>query len=174
MGAAWAATVAHSLKAYTDITSDTTLAAFGGAGPFIAFRKIAEATGVSQIVIPGLAAVFSAFGIGFSDVAHEYETRLPAANNVALKAALEELAERARRGMFAEGFDLADCTIGKHLQVDGSLIDLLDDKLPSDLSKDARLTLVLKATKTIAHAQMRGRFGGHRKAALSPTRRAEH
>ena len=166
MGAAWAATVAHSLKAYTDITSDTTLAAFGGAGPFIAC-KIAEATGVSQIVIPGLAAVFSAFGIGFSDVAHEYEARLPAADNVALKAALEELAERARRGMFAEGFDLADCTIGKHLQVDEEQIDLVDDKLPSDLSKDARLTLVLKATKTIAHAQMRGRFGGHRKAALA-------
>lgn len=166
MGAAWAATVAHSLKAYTDITSDTTLAAFGGAGPFIAC-KIAEATGVSQIAIPGLAAVFSAFGIGFSDVAHEYEARLPAANNVALKAALEELAERARRGMFAEGFDLADCTIGKHLQVDEERIDLVDDKLPSDLSKDARLTLVLKATKTIAHAQMRGRFGGQRKAPLA-------
>ena len=69
--------------------------------------------------------------------------------------------------MFAEGFDLADCTIGKHLQVDEERIDLVDDKLPSDLSKDARLTLVLKATKTIAHAQMRGRFGGQRKAPLA-------
>jgi len=166
MEAAWAATVARSLKAYTDITPNTTLAAFGGAGPFIAC-KVAETTGVSQAVIPGLAAVFSAFGIGFSDVAHEYEARLAAANNVALKAALQQLTERATRGMFAEGFDLADCRVDKHLEVDDARIDLLDDGLPPNLSEDARLTLVLKAAKPIAHAQMRGKFGGDRKAALA-------
>jgi len=165
MEAAWAATVARSLKAYTDITSDTTLAAFGGAGPFIAC-KVAEATGVSQIVIPGLAAVFSAFGIGFSDVAHEYEAGLATADDVALKAALEQLTERAKRGIFAEGFDLADCLIDKHLQVGEARIELLDDRLPPNLSKDARVTLVLKATKPIAHAQLRGKYGGERKPAL--------
>ncbi len=163
---AWAATVARSLKAYTDITSKTALAAFGGAGPFVAC-KVAEATGVSQVVIPGLAAVFSAFGIAFSDVAHEYEARLAAPNDAALRATLEQLTERATRGMFAEGFDLADCRIDKHLQVDEARVDLLDDALPPNLSKDARLTLVLKATKTIAHAQMHGKFGGECKAALA-------
>ena len=166
MEAAWAATVARSLKAYTDITSNTTLAAFGGAGPFVAC-KIAEAAGVSHVVIPGLAAVFSAFGIGFSDVAHEYEARLAAPNDAVLKATLEHLTERAKRGMFAEGFDVVDCRIDKHLQVDEARVDLLDGTLPPNLSKDARLTLVLKATMTIAHAQMHGKFGGQRKAALA-------
>ena len=69
--------------------------------------------------------------------------------------------------MFAEGFDLANCRIDKHLQVDEARMDLLDGELPPNLSKDARLTLVLKAAKTIAHAQMHGKFGGNRKAALT-------
>ena len=166
MEAAWAATVAAALKAYTGIAADTTLAAFGGAGPFIAC-KVAEASGVSRVVIPGLAAVFSAFGIGFSDVAQEYEARLSAPDDAALKAALEQLTQRAARGMFAEGFDLADCRIDKHLFVDDARVDLVNDTLPRDLSKDARVTLVLEATKSIAHAQMHGTFGGERKAAIA-------
>jgi len=166
MEAAWAAAVARSLKAYTDITSDTTLVAFGGAGPFVAC-KVAEVTGVSQVVIPGLAAVFSAFGIAFSDVAHEYEARLTAPNDAALKVAIGQLTGRATRGMFAEGFDLADCRVEKHLQVDETRVDLLDGALPPDLSKDARLTLVLKATKTTAHAQMRGKFGAESRVAIA-------
>jgi len=166
MEAAWAATVARSLKAYTDITSNTTLAAFGGAGPFVAC-KVAEVTGVSQVVIPGLAAVFSAFGIAFSDVAHEYEARLAAPNDAALKVAIGQLTERATRGMFAEGFDLADCRVEKHLQVDEARVDLLDGSLPPDLSKDARLTVVLKATKATAHAQMHGQFGAESKVAIA-------
>ncbi|MGV2480333.1 UNVERIFIED_CONTAM: hydantoinase/oxoprolinase family protein, partial [Salmonella enterica subsp. enterica serovar Weltevreden] len=58
MEKAWAQKVADSLKAYTTITSDTTLAAFGGGGPFIAC-KVAEAAGISQVVIPGLALASS-------------------------------------------------------------------------------------------------------------------
>jgi len=166
MEAAWAATVAHSLKAYADITSNTTLAAFGGAGPFVAC-KVAEVTGVSQVVIPGLAAVFSAFGIAFSDVAHEYEARLAGPNDAALKVAIGQLTERATRGMFAEGFDLADCLVEKHLQVDDERVDLLDGSLPPNLPKDARLNLVLKATKTTAHAQMHGQFGAESKVAVA-------
>ncbi len=86
MEAAWVAKVADSLKAYTHIHADTTLAAFGGAGPFVAC-KVAEAAGVSRVIIPGLAAVFSAFGIGFSDIGHTYEHALAAADDAALGAA---------------------------------------------------------------------------------------
>src|SRR5262249_2277638 len=44
-----------------------TLAAFGGAGPMSA-GGAARLAGVKRVLIPRLAAVFSAFGISFSDI----------------------------------------------------------------------------------------------------------
>lgn len=166
MEAAWVQKVADALKAYTAITPDTTLAAFGGGGPFIVC-KVAEAAGISQVVIPSLAAVFSAFGIGFSDIAHEYEALLDRADDAALQQALAQLTERARRGMFAEGFELQDCRIETRLQVDEQLLPLAGDTLPAGLPKGARVTLVLRATKSIARAQLSGKFGQQRKAAVA-------
>lgn len=171
MEKAWAQKVADSLKAYTTITPDTTLAAFGGGGPFIAC-KVAEAAGISQVVIPGLAAVFSAFGIGFSDIAHEYEAQLESVDAAGLKAALALLTERARRGMFAEGFELADCRIDTWLQVGEELQPLDGDALPAKLPKGARPTLVLKATRVIARASLDGRFGGSRQPATAAGKRS--
>lgn len=166
MEQAWVQKIAESLKAYTDITPDTVLAAFGGGGPFLAC-KVAEAIGVSKVIVPGLAAVFSAFGIGFSDIAHEYESPLPSNDAAGLKAARELLLERARRGMFAEGFELDDCRIDTWLQVGEELVPLDGDALPSKLPKQARLTLLLKATRVIARASLDGRFGVARKAATA-------
>lgn len=171
MEKAWAQKVADSLKAYTRITPDTTLAAFGGGGPFIAC-KVAEAAGISQVVIPGLAAVFSAFGIGFSDIAHEYEAQLESVDAAGLKAALALLTERARRGMFAEGFELADCRIETWLQVGETLQPLEGDALPAKLPKGAKPTLVLKATRVIARASLDGSFGGSRQAATAAGKRS--
>src|SRR3546814_3579049 len=74
MEAAWVAKVADALTKFANISSDTTLAAFGGGGPFVVC-KVAEAAGISRVLIPGLAAVFSAFGLGFSDIAHQYDAR---------------------------------------------------------------------------------------------------
>jgi len=165
MQQAWAQKVADSLKDYTKITPDTTLAAFGGAGPFIAC-KVAEAAGISQIIIPGLAAVFSAFGIGFSDIAHEYEAPLPSSDAAGLKATRELLLERARRGMFAEGFELADCRIETWLQAGEELVALDGDKLPA-LPKGAQVAMVLRATRVIARASLSGRFGAQGKAAVA-------
>ena len=170
MEKAWAQKVADSLKAYTTITPDTTLAAFGGGGPFIAC-KVAEAAGISQVVIPGLAAVFSAFGIAFSDIAHEYEAQLASVDDAGLKTALALLTERARRGMFAEGFELADCRIDTWLQVGEELHPLQGEVLPAKLPKDARPTLVLKATRVIARASLDGRFGGSRQPAKAAGKR---
>jgi N-methylhydantoinase A/oxoprolinase/acetone carboxylase beta subunit len=76
MESAWVAKIAEGLRGYAEIAPDMVLAAFGGGGPFVAC-KIAEAIGVRRVIIPGLAAVFSAFGIGFSDIGHSYETLLP-------------------------------------------------------------------------------------------------
>lgn len=170
MEQAWVAKVAASLKGYTDITADTTLAAFGGGGPFIAC-KVAEATGISQVIIPGLAAVFSAFGIGFSDIAHEYEAPLAKADTASLKAARELLLERAGRGMFAEGFELADCQIETSLLAGEEVLALDGDQLPK-LPAGARLTLVLKATRVISRASLSGSFGGKRKAATAASKRS--
>ncbi len=164
MERAWVQKIADSLKAFTGITPDTTLAAFGGAGPF-AVCKIAEAIGVKQAVIPGLAAVFSAFGVGFSDIAHHHEVRLASAENGALKAAREKLIGQARRGMFAEGFDFDDCRLEWELQVDENVLPLTGDSLPENLPEGARVTLVLKTAKPIARAQLAGTFGKQRAAA---------
>jgi len=48
------------------------LLVFGGAGP-IGACEVAHRAGIRKVVVPQLAAVFSAFGISFSDIAHEYE-----------------------------------------------------------------------------------------------------
>ncbi|MES2681991.1 MAG: hydantoinase/oxoprolinase family protein [Pseudomonadota bacterium] len=170
METSWVQKVADSLKAFTTLTPDTTLAAFGGGGPMV-ICKVAEAAGISKVVIPGLAAVFSAFGLGFSDIAHEYEATLASADAAALSAASVLLMERAQRGMFAEGFALADCKIEKSLQVDDAFIALQGDGLPTNLPKGARLTLVLKATKPIPRATLHGEFGTAKAAAQSSTTR---
>ena len=56
------------------------------------------------MIIPRTAAVFSAFGIGFSDICQHYEAPLSAVDDVVTVA--EQLRQRARRDMFAEGVDL--------------------------------------------------------------------
>lgn len=170
MEAAWVQKVAEALKAFTAITPETTLAAFGGGGPMV-ICKVAEAVGISQVVIPGLAAVFSAFGLGFSDIAHEYEATLPSADTAALKVATAQLMERAQRGMFAEGFALGDCQVEKQLQVGDEFVALQGDALPANLPKGARLALMVKATKPIPRATLQGRFGVAKTAARSAATR---
>ncbi|MFT4020434.1 MAG: hydantoinase/oxoprolinase family protein, partial [Acinetobacter sp.] len=169
MEQAWVEKVASALRDFTEITPATTLAAFGGGGPFIACR-IAEAAGIKQVIIPGLAAVFSAFGIAFSDIAHEYEATLAANNNDALKQAIEILHERAVRGMFAEGFELKDCRIELSLQIDDQLVLLEGESLPENLP-NTPITVVLKAIKTIARAELSGSFGQSRPQATAQGQR---
>ena len=162
MEAAWVDKVAAALKHYTAITPDTTLAAFGGGGPLVAC-KVAEAAGISRVVIPGLAAVFSAFGIGFSDIGHEYQQPLAGSDEAALNTAREQLRERARRGMQAEGADIEQCHCDYLLHVSHGdseqAVPLNGGGLPAGLSTEAHLSLSLDVTKPIAHAALSGRFG---------------
>ena len=167
---AWVAKIAASLKEYTTITPDTTLAAFGGAGPFVVC-KVAEAIGVKRIIIPGLAAVFSAFGIAFSDIAHRFEVPLASNDAAGLKACREQLRERAQRAMFAEGADLEQCRIEETLQIVDSKgersIAISDGKLPVEMPAQGRVTMALQALKPISHAKLSGSFGKAGKAAVS-------
>jgi N-methylhydantoinase A/oxoprolinase/acetone carboxylase beta subunit len=153
MEAAWARKVADSVRGAVGIKPDTILVAFGGAGPLVVC-KVAEAVGVSRVVIPGLAAVFSAFGLGFSDIAHEFEAPLEDASEATRAAARAQLLERARRAMFAEGFNLEECEI--------------ETRLPGGSPP----RLVLSATKAIPRARLAGSFGDkHPPARSKATRR---
>lgn len=156
MEQAWVKKIAESLKHYTEISPKTTLAAFGGAGP-LAVCKVAEAAGVDRVIIPGLAAVFSAFGIGFSDIAHHYEATLKANSDDALKASLDELLGRARRDMFAEGFELSECQTETQLLrtrngVEAAL-PLKGAALPADIKAGDGLAVALRVIKPIVHAK---------------------
>ncbi|MBI4695147.1 MAG: hydantoinase/oxoprolinase family protein [Gammaproteobacteria bacterium] len=119
-----------------------TLVAFGGGGPMIA-AGIAGAIGMPRVIVPRFAAVFSAFGIGFSHLAHEYQVPAADAAGAALAAVKAELEVRARRDMYGEGVDPASCRYDYSLwrAVDGKVQEspLVDGKVPADAN--ARLTL---------------------------------
>lgn len=105
--AAWVAAVATQLRPH--LKPDTVLGAFGGAGPFSACA-IADAVGVKKILVPGMAAVFSASGIGQSDIGHRYHLVVdPRWDAPTFRQACERLLARAERDMRAEGFALSDC-----------------------------------------------------------------
>ncbi|WP_018990696.1 hydantoinase/oxoprolinase family protein [Aromatoleum toluclasticum] len=168
---AWCHKVAGSLIEYTPIDADTTLAAFGGAGPFLV-TDVAEAAGIGRAIIPGLAAVFSAFGIGFSDIAQSYQSRLPSLSREAADEAVEELAHRARRDMFAEGFDFDDCVL------EWSIFRVRDDDeaslpwspgtaLPGDLRESDHASVALRIVKPINHAEFAPLAGDARIPAVS-------
>jgi len=157
---AWVSKIAESLSRFTSVTAETTLAAFGGAGP-LAVCRVAEAAGIDRVLIPGLAAVFSAYGLGFSDIGHRYEARLDEASGAALESTMASLLNKAERDMFAEGFDLADCQAVGALQIrfEGREETLaLDGIALETLPQDASLSVVLTVVKAIPHPRLLGAF----------------
>jgi N-methylhydantoinase A/oxoprolinase/acetone carboxylase beta subunit len=108
MEAAYFATMAESFAHLVHDPERTTIAAFGGAGPMSACGA-ARLTGVRRVLVPRLAAVFSAFGIGFSDIARRYEAALT--EPAVVKTTYDALLMRAERDMFQEGYDLNSATM---------------------------------------------------------------
>ena len=102
--------VAQALAAEPTLGSETVIAAFGGAGP-MTICGAARRAGVRQVLVPRTAAVFSAFGIGFSDVSQHYEQPLQRTDAEAVTDAIATLRERAERDMFAEGVELESCEL---------------------------------------------------------------
>ena len=175
MEEAWIGKVARSIKAYDGLTGDTVLAAFGGAGPF-AVCRIADQVGIDRIFIPGLAPVFSAFGLAFSDIAHEYAAPLRGRQVSDVRECRDALIERARRGMFAEGATLEECSIEEALTLTDAagerVIAFSGDVLPSALPADARVSLALTVVKPIAKPSLSNQFGPQTgKALAAGTRR---
>jgi N-methylhydantoinase A/oxoprolinase/acetone carboxylase beta subunit len=105
---AYAGAIAAALADSTTITGDTVLAAFGGAGPMTVCGA-ARRAGARHVLIPSMAAVFSAFGIGFSDLGQRYEQPLTAADPAAIKRVADHLLALGARDMFAEGMDASAC-----------------------------------------------------------------
>lgn len=95
--------VAVELHRFTTVSKDTTLLAFGGAGPLNACG-VAEKAGIDTVAVPKMAAVFSAYGIGECDISQHYSTTVHGANVAKLEEALTGLKTKASRDMYAEGF----------------------------------------------------------------------
>jgi len=158
MEAAYFAALAGAFAPAVTDPAETTIAAFGGAGPMSACGA-ARLAGVGSVLVPKLAAVFSAFGISFSDIGQTYEVGLPAPTREAASAAHDTLLDRAERDMFQEGFELASCDLAWSLvieQADGTLVSETPYKhgdLPdSAAGRSASLRLV--ATVTLPHASL--------------------
>lgn len=139
------------------VTEQTTLLAFGGAGPMSATGAAAMA-GVGQVLIPRTAAVFSAFGISFSDIGKTYEVLIEEPSTDAARATHDALLARARRDMFQEGYELADCRTSWQL-----LVENLDDAGISQLPytpgdevdyPGAAVTLQLSAAAALPHPDL--------------------
>jgi N-methylhydantoinase A/oxoprolinase/acetone carboxylase beta subunit len=108
------------------VRDDTTLAAFGGAGPMSACGA-ARLAGARRVLIPRMAAVFSAFGISFSDIGKSYEVGVPEPTAEAATATYDDMVVRAERDMFQEGYELADCSTSWLITVetgDGRPVDV--------------------------------------------------
>jgi N-methylhydantoinase A len=145
MESAWVEKVVASVRSTVKLQADSVLVAFGGAGPLLATR-IAAAASVERVLIPGLAAVFSAFGVGFSDISHEFEQMVDPRDASAIDAARGLLRASAAKAMYAEGIDLTDCHT--------------EEKLLNQTKSQA--TLVLRASKSVPRARLTGVFGERR------------
>ena len=137
------------------IRDDTTLAAFGGAGPMSACGAAAKA-GVKRVLIPRMAAVFSAFGISFSDIGKTYEATLSATDDASLQQSHDDLLHRAERDMFQEGYTLDECetkwTVEEH-DDDGEVLTSRDYQLGDKLdTTSGNLMLCLDVKKVLPHA----------------------
>jgi N-methylhydantoinase A len=136
------------------VKPDTTLAAFGGAGPMSACGA-ARLAGVPRVLIPRMAAVFSAFGISFSDIGKSYEVGIPTATTDAAASIYDDMLVRAERDMFQEGYDLTDCTTLWSLSIetlDGEQVEARPytraDQVPND---GHRLALRLDVAAPLPH-----------------------
>lgn len=89
------------------ITEDCDMLAFGGGGPMNA-SGVAEAAGFKRLIIPAYASVFSAYGIGFSDLSHHYSVPIEEVASRGEDVVIAEMRQRASRDMYGEGIEEGD------------------------------------------------------------------
>ena len=90
---------------------DFTILAFGGAGPLHA-AALADELGVTSVLVPPAAGVFSAWGMLHAPVRHDVSEPLPSLvadlDDDAVRAAHQRLLDRARDLVAADGLDPDD------------------------------------------------------------------
>ena len=153
---AYFARMADAYREFVD--EDTTLAAFGGAGPMSACGS-ARIAGVRSVIVPKLAAVFSAFGIGFSNIGRSYEASLSERSVEAVEAQRLVLGERAERDMFQEGFPIEECSLTWSIEIEdegGEHVALLsyDPAAIPEPEPGQSLLLRLDVTATLPQAAL--------------------
>ena len=151
-----AGTFAH----FVEDPETTTLAAFGGGGPMSACSA-ARIASVRHVLVPKLAAVFSAFGISFSDIAQTYETNITGMDSNAVDEAKKAMGSKASRDMFQEGHELDDCLLDWRLvteSADGLSCQstVYSDGLIPSLTEGQNIILSLKATFALPHPVIEG------------------
>jgi len=153
--------------------ANTALLAFGGGGPIIV-TGIAKAVGLKRVIVPHLAAVFSAFGIGFSHLAHEHQVSLGSGNAGDIAALKSSLNTRARRDMSGEGVDANACQYGYSLwSAAGDSVReeaVSGDRVSLEGRVDPRLTLkaVFELPVTRLHADAGRTTGAPESAGTAP------
>ena len=169
--------VAVELHRFTKISKETTLLAFGGAGPLNACG-IAEKAGIDTVAVPKMAAVFSAYGIGECDVSQHYSLSLHDGNDGMLKDGIAALKVKAARDMFAEGFAAGTYDIRTRVvaTLDGKEvaqeIDAQAPVLPEAFKKVDLVELELSAVKSLrTESQQHARFDVAGKAAVAVDKR---
>ncbi|WP_269620707.1 hydantoinase/oxoprolinase family protein [Zhongshania sp. BJYM1] len=154
---AWAGKIADGIRDYTDITDDTVLMAFGGGGP-MGVAAVAKSAGIATVLIPRLSAVFSAHGIGFSDIAHLASEAIPRSDNDAVSEVFERLRDRVLRDMSTEGYSAAQCDLEVWYEQESERHDVslsADGKLPADANiARADILLSVRAVHRISHAKL--------------------
>lgn len=139
--------VAALLQGASVAAEDTTLLAFGGGGPVIA-TQIAAAAGIGSVVVPQLAAVFSAFGIGFSGIAHDYVHRL--GDNPEANARIrDDMLTRARRDLFGERVDPKQAQYAFALRDDSGPLLVEQSVAAQEVPAHTGSTIRLRATSPL-------------------------
>jgi N-methylhydantoinase A/oxoprolinase/acetone carboxylase beta subunit len=149
--------IAEAMRPEVEAHPDMVLLAFGGAGP-ISGCGVADRLGLKRVLVPRLSAVFSAFGIGFSDIADSFVEVLNGTDAAAIQTAADELLKQARRGMKAEGFDLDNCELSAAL-VTGEGEDRQSTPIDIQNINGAQpatgTRLILTVTRPIAHFSLK-------------------
>jgi N-methylhydantoinase A/oxoprolinase/acetone carboxylase beta subunit len=153
MRRAYEGNIGAELRRFAGSVDDTTLLVFGGAGPMSACG-IAETAGFRTVVVPKMAAVFSAWGIGSCDVGQRYLTTLHDRTADALRAVRGALTLRAERDLFAEGFGPEEYDVRVRLLAEVGATDVCyeladEHAFPPDLLSAEHVELELTAVKTL-------------------------
>jgi N-methylhydantoinase A len=106
----YASKLAGAFSPMVTDAATTTVAAFGGGGPMNACAA-ARIAGVRHVLVPRLAAVFSAYGISFSDIAQSYETNVTGFTEAETESVMQSMRADAAKDMFQEGHDISDCEL---------------------------------------------------------------